>query len=64
MIKSFNKANYIIANSKFTKELAALKNGIFTKKIKIINPGCNYPIKIEDLKLKEAQTFLKTHFLR
>ena len=61
MIKSFNKANYIIANSKFTKELA-LKNGIFEKKIKIINPGCNYPIKIEDLKLKEAQTFFKNSF--
>ena len=32
------------------------------KKIKIINPGCNYPIKIEDLKLKGGSKFFKNSF--
>ncbi len=45
--KALSKADYIIANSKFTKELA-IKSGIKVKNIKIINPGCNYPIPVND----------------
>ena len=46
-IKALGKADYVIANSRFTKELAA-RLGIKVKDIKIINPGCNYPIPIND----------------
>ena len=51
MLKALNKADYIIANSKFTKELV-IKLGLGYEKIKVINPGCNYPIQA-DAKSKE-----------
>ena len=41
MIKALQKSDNVIANSRFTKELA-LKLGI--KNVTVINPGCNYPI--------------------
>ena len=51
VIKALSKADFIVANSKFTKELA-IKLGIKVKNIKVINPGCNYPIQInEDAKV-------------
>ena len=46
LIKSTNKANYIIANSNFTKNLA-IKVGIDTSKIKVIFPGIQKPKIIE-----------------
>ena len=55
MNKAFKKTNHIIANSKYTKELAQ-NMGLESKKIHIIHPGTNYPIKIgneEELKAKE-----------
>ncbi len=51
-LSALAKADYIIANSRFTKELA-LKFGVKIKNIKVINPGCNYPIEIND----EAKKF-------
>jgi phosphatidylinositol alpha-1,6-mannosyltransferase len=47
MLNALNKADYVIANSNFTKELA-IRRGFGSKKIKVINPGCNYPIKIDN----------------
>ena len=47
MINALNKANYVIANSKFTKNLV-ISLGLESKKVRIINPGCNYPIKINN----------------
>ena len=44
-LKALEKANFVIANSKFTKELG-LKLGV--KDIEIINPGCNYPINVSE----------------
>ena len=44
MIKSLNKADYVISNSNFTKQLA-IQNGVNQKKIEIIHPGCDYPIE-------------------
>ena len=44
-MKALDKADFIIANSKFTKELA-LKLGV--KDVVVINPGCNYPIEVSD----------------
>ena len=45
MVKSLNKADYIIANSNFTKNLA-VNLGVNSKNLVVINPGCNYPINI------------------
>ena len=42
----------VIANSKFTKEFA-MKLGV--KNVTVINPGCNYPIPINE----EAKEFAK-----
>ena len=55
MINALIKADHIIANSKFTKNLA-VKLGLNSEKIKIINPGCNYPIEIKN----ESKNFAKT----
>jgi phosphatidylinositol alpha-1,6-mannosyltransferase len=51
MLNSLNKADYVIANSQFTKNLA-VKLGFGSENIKVINPGCNYPIEI-DCEFKE-----------
>ena len=45
VLKALDKADFVVANSKFTKELA-MKLGI--KDVIVINPGCNYPIQIND----------------
>jgi len=54
VLKALEKANYVIANSRFTKELA-IKLGVKVKGIKVINPGCNYPIPVSD----DAKEFAK-----
>ena len=55
VIKSLKKANYVIANSIFTKELAT---NLGIKNVKVINPGCNYPIPINS----EAKEYAKNIF--
>ena len=52
VLTALSKADHVIANSKFTKEFA-IKLGI--KNVTVINPGCNYPIPIND----EAKEFAK-----
>jgi phosphatidylinositol alpha-1,6-mannosyltransferase len=47
MLNSLNKADYVITNSKFTKNLA-IELGLKSENIKVINPGCNYPIEIDN----------------
>ena len=54
MIKALRKADFIIANSAFSKNLL-IKFGYENKNIKIINPGCNYPIKVNEGGKKFAQ---------
>ncbi len=54
MLKSLNKADYVIANSKFTKNFIE-SLGLDHSNLKVINPGCNYPIKVND----EAKKFAK-----
>ena len=61
MLKALNKASYVISNSEFTKNLA-IKNGFEEKKIKIINPGCNYPIKIDNKSLETAKELYRNSF--
>jgi len=45
MNKVFKKVKFIVANSKYTKELG-VSMGLEERKIHIIHPGTNYPIKI------------------
>ncbi len=52
MIKALAKVNFVIANSNFTKNLL-IKLGYENKNIKVINPGCNYPIRVS----QEAKNF-------
>lgn len=55
MISALKKADFIIANSNFTKGLVN-KMGYKHNNIRVINPGCNYPIKIDN----ESKDFAKT----
>ena len=57
VIKALSKADYVIANSRFTKELA-IKIGVKAKNIEIINPGCNYPILLNN----DAKEFAKKKY--
>ena len=52
VLNALAKADHVIANSKFTKEFA-MKLGV--KNVTVINPGCNYPIPINE----EAKEFAK-----
>tara|TARA_B100000029_G_scaffold427751_1_gene437293 strand:+ start:538 stop:1635 length:1098 start_codon:yes stop_codon:yes gene_type:complete len=61
IIKSTNKANFIIANSNFTKNLA-VKVGIDEKKIYVIFPGIEKPIKIDKKFKIEAENIFKDCF--
>jgi len=45
VLNALNKADFVIANSEFTKELA-LKLGV--KDVTVINPGCNYPLTVNE----------------
>ena len=55
VIKALQKSDNVIANSRFTKELA-LMLGI--KNVTVINPGCNYPIKVHE----ESKIYAKKIF--
>ena len=61
MNKSFKKAKFIIANSIYTKNLA-ISLGLEKEKIHIINPGTNYPIKINDEEVKKAKKIFASSF--
>jgi len=61
MNKSFKKAKFIIANSKFTKDLA-INMGLEENKIHIINPGTNYPIEIKREKQLKAKKIFGSAF--
>ena len=53
VLNALAKADQVVANSKFTKEFA-MKLGI--KNVTVINPGCNYPIPINE----KAKEFAKS----
>ena len=58
VLKVLNNVDYIVSNSKYTKNLA-IENGVKSEKIIVINPGV-YPIKlIEKKSLLEANKLLK-----
>ncbi len=61
LIKSTEKANFIIANSNFTKDLA-VKVGINPTKINIIFPGIEKPKNIDNLEKVKAEKIFKDSF--
>ena len=61
MNKAFKKAKFIIANSKYTKDLA-IRMGLDKNKIHIINPGTDYPVKIEKKEEIKAQEIFGSAF--
>ena len=61
LIKSTNKAMFIIANSNFTKELA-IKVGIDPLKIHVIFPGISIPNEIDPYFKKEAANYYQDSF--
>ena len=63
MLNSLNKADYVIANSHFTKNLV-IKLGLSSENIRVINPGCNYPIEINNEFKKFAKSIYSDSFPR
>ena len=63
MKKVFKKAKFIIANSKYTKELG-VSMGLELEKIHIIHPGTNYPIQIDSEYKLEAKKMFGSAFPR
>ena len=63
MLSSLKKADYVIANSNFTKNLV-FKSGHKNQNIKVINPGCNYPIATNNIAKERAKAIYKDAFPR
>ena len=63
IIQSTNKANFLIANSNFTKNLA-LRVGLNSEKIHIIHPGISKPNIIEEEFKNKAEAIFKNNFPR
>ena len=61
LIRSTNKANFIISNSNFTKELA-INVGIDQSKISVIFPGIKKPKLIDNLFKIKAENIFKDSF--
>jgi|TARA_B110000438_G_scaffold298936_1_gene348105 phosphatidylinositol alpha-1,6-mannosyltransferase len=61
MRRSLSKVTYVIANSSFTKNLAS-KHGVEKENIKIINPGCNYPVEVKGSFKEQAKNIFKDSF--
>ena len=63
IIKSTNKANFIIANSNFTKKLA-IKLGLNQSKINVIFPGIKKPKNLDSKVKEQSSNFFKDSFPR
>jgi phosphatidylinositol alpha-1,6-mannosyltransferase len=61
MNKVFKRTKFIIANSKYTKNLA-VSLGLQENKIHIINPGTNYPIQIDEQDQIKAKSIFGSSF--
>jgi len=61
VLKSIEKVRYVIANSNFTKNLA-ITIGIPEKKIYVIHPGCEEPMKIDNNFQSQAENIYKDSF--
>ena len=58
VLKVLNNVDYIVANSKYTKNLA-IEKGVYSEKIVVINPGVDPLKKIDDKYLEKADNLLK-----
>lgn len=61
VLDSMKKVRYVIANSNFTKKLG-MSVGIAEKQIRVIHPGCDEPIKIENNFQLQAENIYKDSF--
>ena len=61
MNKAFRKANFIIANSNYTKELGA-KMGLEKNRIHVIHPGTDYPVPINEENKRKAKNIFGSAF--
>ena len=61
MNKAFKKAKFIIANSKYTKELGT-SLGLKKNKIHVIHPGTNYPVPINEENKSKAKDIFSSSF--
>ncbi len=61
MNKAFKKANFIVANSNYTKKLG-ISMGLEEEKINIIHPGTNYPVEIHDKSVSKAKDIFGSAF--
>tara|TARA_B110000971_G_scaffold133905_1_gene137059 strand:+ start:214 stop:1305 length:1092 start_codon:yes stop_codon:yes gene_type:complete len=61
MKKVFKKVKFIIANSKYTKDLA-ISVGLNASKTHIINPGTHYPVIIEKEQERKAKEIFNSSF--
>ena len=57
VLKALSKTNFVIANSRFTKELAM---SLGVKDVTVINPGCNYPITVSESAKEYAKNIYKS----
>ena len=61
MNKAFKKVKFIIANSKYTKNLA-ISMGLEKNKVCIINPGTDYPVEIKKEEAVKAKKLFGSAF--
>ena len=61
MNRAFKKAKFIIANSKYTKELG-VNMGLEQNKIHIIHPGTNYPVPVDEESATKAKDIFGSAF--
>ncbi len=61
VLNSIKKVRYVIANSNFTKNLA-IDIGIPREKVHIIHPGCDEPMKIDNIFQSQAENIYKDSF--
>jgi len=61
MLSALEKPDLVISNSNFTKDLLK-KLGYEKNNVKIINPGCNYPIEIKASSKEFAKTIYGNSF--
>ena len=55
-LNSLKKADYVVANSNYTKELA-IKMNLDKSKLCVINPGINEPVVLDNLYLEKAHKY-------
>ena len=58
VLNVLNGVDYVVSNSKYTKNLA-ISNGVKSNKVIVINPGINKKVDLDKNNLKEVEILLK-----